>query len=130
MVNGHSGAIYLGCLQWDGSAINKGLQMYSTWTKEKVIKLALSCGTREEFKKRFPSAYRFAWRNNFLQDVYAYIDSDGKTIWTEEKIKAEAEKYPSRSSFAKHSNGAYRAARDKGILDKVCEHMKSRKKHA
>ena len=65
-----------------------------------------------------------------MQDVYAYIDSDGKTIWTEEKIKAEAEKYPSRSSFAKHSNGAYRAARDKGILDKVCEHMKSRKKHA
>src|ERR1035437_5152609 len=49
-------------------------------------------------------------------------------IWTFEKCCEEALKYEFRSEFQKKSNGAYDAAWNNRWLDKVCSHMKLKKK--
>ena len=87
-----------------------------------MLKAASNCGTKAEFKQRFGNAYRYAWRNNFLEEACSHMESD-EDSWTEEKIRAEALKYETRTAFAHGCNVAYRHARVKGILEEVCQHM-------
>ena len=49
-------------------------------------------------------------------------------LWTHEMIREEAFKYIRRKDFHDGSCGAYTAALKLGILDEVCQHMKSRTK--
>ena len=47
-------------------------------------------------------------------------------VWSEELIREEALKYKFRSEFSEGSNNAYCAANKRGILNNVCQHMKSK----
>ena len=44
--------------------------------------------------------------------------------WTDVLCMQEARKFSSRKDFAKKGKGAYGYALKKGILDRVCSHMK------
>lgn len=92
------------------------------WTRETAQIEALKYNTRGKFYSGNLSAYRFANRHGFLDDMCSHMEAVF-TYWTEESILVESLKYQTRVDFQKKSSKAYNAALRQGLMEKVCSHM-------
>jgi hypothetical protein len=93
--------------------------MKTKWTYEKCKEVALLCESRSEFQKKYRGAYKFALRNNILNDVCNHMLYKQKPngYWTYERCKKESKKYIKKSHFKINNSGAYVSSRKNGWLD-------------
>ena len=96
----------------------------SKWNKKKVLKDAKKYKSRSEWKKKSPSAYRFAKKHGFFEQAVMHMKKPLKGKWTEENIIKSAKKYKTIKEWMKNEPGAYAAAQKKKLLSKATKHMK------
>lgn len=87
------------------------------WTKERVFEEARKYETKNAFRKGCMSAYLYAHRNKWIDEMYFF-----KNIyksWTKEKVFEEAKKYTTRTEFANNAHYVYETARENGWLDEM-----------
>ena len=96
----------------------------SKWNKKKVLKDAKKYKSRSEWKKKSPSAYRFAKKHGFFEQAVMHMKKPLKGKWTEENIIKNAKKYKTIKEWMKNEPGAYAAAQKKKLLSKATKHMK------
>lgn len=96
-----------------------------TWTNETCEDEAKKYKTRKDFKIKSTSAYKYAVRNNILEDVCTHMKQKQKEpgYWTKERCQEESLKYKHRKEFQKNSGSAYNVASKNGWLDEICSHM-------
>lgn len=89
--------------------------------------LASQCKTRADFRKNHNSAYQFAYKYNFLDEICNHMILANK--YDLQQVKIIALNYTTRRKFA-HSKdaGAYTFALKNGYLDEICSHMITRYK--
>tara|TARA_R110000744_G_scaffold11112_3_gene34037 strand:- start:765 stop:1934 length:1170 start_codon:yes stop_codon:yes gene_type:complete len=93
-----------------------------TYNYEKVSETAGQYKTKGEFVKHDEPSYRWALRNNVLDDVCSHMEYIRK-YWDFDSVLDEAKKYKTRTEFHKQNTGAYEWALRADILDSVCNHM-------
>ncbi|MFD0863892.1 hypothetical protein ACFQ1M_16880 [Sungkyunkwania multivorans] len=89
---------------------------------EKVTKTAKQYKTRGDFVKYDEPSYRWAQRNNVLNEICAHMVYVRK-YWSLDSVQREARKYNSRTEFQKQNVSAYEWALRNKKLDSVCSHM-------
>lgn len=90
------------------------------WTKEMVFSEAKKYKTKREFKKGCSSAYTFACKNNWIDEMVWLISSQRPNgFWTKENVFAEAKKYQTRKKFSDGCHTAYDIARRNGWLEEM-----------
>jgi predicted GIY-YIG superfamily endonuclease len=89
---------------------------------EKVSETAKQYKTRGEFVKHDEPSYRWARRNNLLDDVCSHMEYIRK-YWDLESVLDVVKKYKTRKEFQKKNVGAYEWAYRADILDSICSHM-------
>lgn len=85
---------------------------------------------RSEWKREDYPTYYIACKRGWIDVILKQRERYGnakQTYWTEERLLDTAKKYEFRSDFKKNDPVAYQQAYKKGILDKVCAHMKLKK---
>lgn len=111
------------------------------WSREKCLDVAKECASKTEFKKKYPIAYKYAKRNNWMSDYtwfaihtnvlssitnpvkadYSNVNTNekrsSKVYWTFDRCYKEAQKYTSKKEFRENSSGAYQVASRKGWLN-------------
>lgn len=95
------------------------------WTKEKCKEVALLCEYRNEFNRKYKTAYVTSSKNGWLDEICNHMvyNQTPPNYWTKEKCKEVASKYKSRSDFQKNNYNVYRIAYNKKWLDEICSHM-------
>jgi len=96
------------------------------WTKERCKEVALLCEYRNEFNKKYKSAYVTSSKKGWLQEICSHMEYDDVTppnFWTKEKCKEVVSKFKCRSDFQKSNYNVYRIAYNKKWLDEICSHM-------
>ena len=93
------------------------------WSKEMCLQIAQTCKTKQEFRKKYPSAYYAASRMKWLSE-YQFLSSDIKLsirrpsdYWTKERCIEESKKFKSFTEFSNNSNVAYSTSLHKGWLN-------------
>lgn len=88
------------------------------WYKKSCYDAALKCKTRNEFMKKYRSAYVRAWKMGWLNDYY-WLDYEKKPngYWNYETCKEESLKYNTIKDFNLQSCGAYLVSLENGWLD-------------
>lgn len=97
------------------------------WTKEMCKEKIQFCKTKTDFQNKFNAAYKSAYRNGWLKELFIDMPEVIKPngYWTKEKCQQESKKYISRTQFQKNSSGAYDKARKNKWLNDICLHMKN-----
>jgi predicted GIY-YIG superfamily endonuclease len=95
------------------------------WTKEKCKEVALLCKYRNEFNKKYKSAYVASSKNGWLVEICNHMqyNQTPPNSWTKERCKEVALKYNCRSDFQKSNYNVYRIAYDQKWLNEICSHM-------
>jgi predicted GIY-YIG superfamily endonuclease len=94
------------------------------WTKERCIKAALKCDSRNEFHKKYPGAYNNCFVKKWLDEVCSHMRSVMPNgYWTKDRCYKEALKYKYRNEFSQKSASAYACASSRGWLSDICNHM-------
>ena len=86
------------------------------WTDDKIAECALLCNTPNEFKKRFPSAYRrlIMQKKELIPVIYEHMSQGKKPkgYWIRKvNCKKAAAKFKKRSHFSKKYPRAYHVSR-------------------
>ena len=94
--------------------------VHKKWTYQKCFIVALTCKTRSELKRKYPSAYVASRKNRWLVSFNWFVD--GRRVeriykWTEKLATEEAKKYKNISEFARKALGAYKYAKRHNLLD-------------
>lgn len=100
------------------------------WTFEKCLEEAKKSKTRKEFYDKNNSAYNSARRYGWLDKVCAHMKTKKvkpKGYWTLEKCRDEAKKYKTKMEFYTKSPGAYTVLFKMGLLNIVCNNMRTKK---
>ena len=99
--------------------------MRKIWVKERCQEESLKYTTRNDFRKKYPSAYNASLKKNWLNDICGHMKElkKPKEYWTKERCQEESLKYKSRSDFNKKSLSAYCKSWDNNWLDEICSHM-------
>lgn len=100
------------------------------WTFKKCKEEARKCKTRKEFYQKNNSAYNSARRYGWLEKICNHMNTKKikpKGYWTLERSKKEAKKYRTKKEFYSKSPSAYMVLLKKGILNIVCENMRTKK---
>lgn len=100
------------------------------WTFEKCEQEAKKCKTKKEFYGKNNSAYNAAIRYGWLKKICSHMKTKKvkpKGYWTLERSTEEAKKYKTKKEFYLKSPSAYMVLLKKGILNNVCENMKTKK---
>ena len=100
------------------------------WTYDSIKQEAKKYDTRNKFQIGSNGAYKFAYKNNFLDDITKHMDQKNrkpKGYWTFELVKKNAEKYNTIGEFYKNCKGGYSSAYKNNWLDDVTKHMKVKK---
>ena len=84
------------------------------WTRENVIAESHKYKTRNEFKKKSPTAYSSAARYCLLSSMTWLKPATVR--WNDDDVIAESKKYGSRTEFREKSGSAYAYARRHGLL--------------
>ena len=87
---------------------------------------ASTCATRNEFKKRFASAYRAMCARGLTETVLGHIQRlprKGKTKWTIETAKEVAAKYDNLDDFRRDYSGLCSIAHGKGWYWEITSHI-------
>lgn len=95
------------------------------WTRESILEEAKKYRIKSHFEKNSSGAFKAAKRLNIIDEACSHMDIVCKPVgyWTNERLKEEAGKYNTKQEFIEKSGSAYQTARQKGIIDKICEHM-------
>jgi predicted GIY-YIG superfamily endonuclease len=93
-----------------------------TYNYEKVSETARQYETRGEFVKHHEPSYRWALRNNVLDDVCSHMEYVRK-YWDFDSVIEEAKKYITKKEFQTEARGAYEWALNNNHLDDACAHM-------
>ncbi len=101
------------------------------WSFQKILEEALKYKTRTEFQEKNGSAHHAAIRSEVLDEVCSHMpeytrlgDTNPRFRWTDEMLYGEALKYNTKPDFKNHNYGAFLAAQRRGIVNKICAHMK------
>jgi len=100
------------------------------WTYDSIKQEAKKYDTRNKFQIGSNGAYKFAYKNNFLDDITKHMDQKNrkpKGYWTFELVKKNAEKYNTIGEFYKNCKGGYSSAYKNNWLDDITKHMKVKK---
>lgn len=82
------------------------------WTEDKVIEEAKKYKNRKEFAKKSYGAFRFAKKNDLLNQLMPTKQKHAPNYWNKkENVINEAKKYNNALLFQKYSSGAYNSAR-------------------
>lgn len=95
------------------------------WTIKELAKEAKKYKFRGEFQQKNPGAYRGALKRKCMDKICAHM-MPARISWvnaSDEELLLEAQKYKTRSEFFKGSSTANKEARNRGIYEKVCQHM-------
>lgn len=82
---------------------------------------------RSEWKKNDYPTYYIATKRGWIDNILKRSEKYGNGVvsyWTDERIAETALHYDYPSDFMRSEPVAYQRAHQKGILDKVCSHMK------
>jgi hypothetical protein len=100
------------------------------WTLETAKQEAIKYKTRTELLKNALTCYRFAVKNNCLDEICSHMPENAlygmpppNKKWTKETIFEESKKYENRYEFKKYNPSAYNAAKKSGLLS-VCYPVK------
>lgn len=98
---------------------------YCKWNKEKCIKVALLCETKEEFYKKYKGAYSSSLRNGWISLIYETFGETyhKKLIYNKRDCKNEALKYKTKKEFKLNHRGMYEASLRNGWHNEICFHM-------
>lgn len=97
------------------------------WDKQKVIESAKLFKNKSEWRKKFPSAYAYAFNRNLLDEACSHMPKRAaKLIYSNEEIINDAKKFKTRKEWIENSRSKYFLAINRGILKICCEHMGKR----
>lgn len=113
----------------------KGPRPPLKWHPDVIHEKANLCKTRDEFAKRFPSAWNAARRLSILHFVCSHmpehIDQSGKNNpnfrHTDKHLTKIANSCTDRGEFRTRFPKEFKSAYRRGILDQICSHMKNPK---
>jgi hypothetical protein len=91
------------------------------WSHDVVRVLALQCESREDFRRKYLGAYKWAARNELMDRMCSHMQP--KFEWALESVAAEAAQYSTRSEFMRGSSSAYQWWTRNGKPAGVCDHM-------
>ena len=91
------------------------------YTFERCEAIAKPIKTRGKFKEKFPSAYKKARENKWLDKICSHMTSRNK--WTKESLRAEAKKFKTKSEFKRKEYSGYNTAVKNNWLNEICSHM-------
>ena len=95
------------------------------WTKEKCTEISLNCLSRNDFKKKYKSAYTISLRNGWLDDVCPHLRGyKSHNFWTKEECQKESLKYSTKKEFRKNKSWIYVISLKNNWIDDICSHMK------
>lgn len=94
-------------------------------TYEKCKEVSLKCKTQKEFKNKYPSEYRFAYKNNHMKDCCSHMKIVRRPngYWTKEKCHDAALKCKNKTEFRDKYGSANFTAIKNGWIDDICSHM-------
>jgi hypothetical protein len=94
------------------------------WTKEKCHELALECKSKNEFRKKYPSAYDSSITKKLLNEICLHmIETSHK--WIKDECAELALECNTKIEFLKkHKNAYFASSKQRGNwLDEICSHM-------
>lgn len=97
------------------------------WNKEKCQEVSFECENRNQFNKKYRSAYNSAYRNNWLDEICSHMIKQEQlpaNYWSKEKCEEVASQCQMRSEFCKKYRTAYDKSLKNDWLDEICSHMK------
>jgi hypothetical protein len=102
------------------------------WTHEELSIISKKYTNRDQFNREDGGAYQAATLRGILDQICSHMpkrmDQSGENgsnfKWPNKKLHQEALKHTTRGDFQIGSPSAYRIAAGRGILDKICSHMK------
>jgi DNA-binding Xre family transcriptional regulator len=97
------------------------------WDLETVIHLSKKCTGRSNFKKTYPSGYKYAVESGYMDKLFP--NKNLKQTITVNFIKKEALKYKTRTEFKDKNPYLYRLSSKLMIKEEVCAHMPDYKVH-
>jgi hypothetical protein len=103
------------------------------WTKERCMGEAKKYTRGAEWRKKDNNSYSAAYRNGWIDECIAHMESDrvSSDYWTKERCHEEALKHNTKSSFKdSRPSTPYNKARKNGWLDEICSHMEETRKPA
>lgn len=93
-----------------------------SWSYDSCKEEALKYKTRSDFMKGCGSAYKYAHRNGFLDEICSHM-TEKLHRWTKEECQTIALKYTKRTDFRKYDLAAYHFAEKNKFLHDICSHM-------
>jgi len=97
------------------------------WNKNKCKEKALLCQTRNEFRKKYSTAYNAARKNKWLNEICSHMIEIQKPhkYWAFNKIKELAMTCNTKKEFKEKSSAAYTIMLKNKWTNKICSHMKN-----
>lgn len=95
---------------------------WNRWTIDSLKKEASKYTTRMDFERYSKTAYTYANKHHFLQEIGSHLVYT-KARWSDERIMERAKKYNTRGEFLKYDRGAYDASLRSGKHNYFCDHM-------
>ena len=99
----------------------------NSYTEDEIEQEARKYTNQAEFAKGSPSHYQ-AFKRKKLQSKFRDFLPTKIKRWTDEMLQQEASKYTTMVDFLNNSQSAYKTAYDRGILDKITQHIPKTKK--
>jgi len=100
------------------------------WNKERVLEVALTCGSKQEWSYTCLGSYTFASRKGWLNDICKHMDSQINNVyWTKERCIEDAKKYKTKNQWRLNSPISFSISNRKNSwLDECVVHMNPTKK--
>lgn len=93
------------------------------WTKETCQIEALKYNNKKEFRENSQYSYKYARKNNWLDDICSHMNNKKYNFWNKEQCHKEALKYNTRLEYQKKSASSYSSALKNKWIDEICLHM-------
>lgn len=106
----------------DAAGLDSKKAINGSWTKAKVLAVAKSCSSKNDFRYNHNNVYAIAKRDGYMRECNKFWVAP-RTYWTNKMLAAEAKKYRTKIDFMLGNNSAYAICRKRQIIDKVCAHM-------
>lgn len=103
------------------AALDEKLDDRVVWDVETVKEMAKLYRLRTDFAKDYPSAYRWAYKNNCIDEVFPHIPLN-RHRWSLEEVRECALKCKTRAEFMKSYPREYNWAHKNNCIDEVCAH--------
>ena len=93
---------------------------------KRLIKLAKSFESRQDFIDSYPNEYKKARRHKIVSLIFSHIEMKPRKYWSDSDLIIEAKKYKTRAEFSNKASTAYNLCLRRKI-SKAFSHMKYQK---